>query len=105
VRAVAVTTASRSSSLPDVPTIAETVPGYEVVGWSGIGAPRNTPADIVDLLNREINAGLASPKLKDRFADLGATVMPLSPAYFAVLIADDVAMRSKVIKFPDLQAD
>jgi len=105
VRAVAVTTARRSGALPDVPTIGESVPGYDVVGWSGIGAPRGTPAEIVDTLNREINAGLASPKLKERFADLGVTVMPLSPADFAALIAEDAAKWSKVIKFAGLRAD
>ena len=74
-------------------------------GWPGIGAPRNTPADIVDTLNREINAGLASPTLRDRFAEFGVTVMPLSRADFAALIADDVAKWSKVIKFAGLRAD
>jgi tripartite-type tricarboxylate transporter receptor subunit TctC len=104
VRAVAVTTLGRSDSLPDVPTIAETVPGYDVVGWSGVGAPRDTPADIVAALNREINAGLASPKLKDRFTDLGVTVMPQSTDAFEALIVDDAAKWARVIKFAGLKA-
>jgi tripartite-type tricarboxylate transporter receptor subunit TctC len=104
VRAVAVTTLGRSDSLPDVPTIAETVPGYDVVGWSGVGAPRATPADIVATLNREINAGLASPKLKERFTDLGVTVMPQSTDAFEALIVDDAAKWAKVIKFAGLKA-
>jgi tripartite-type tricarboxylate transporter receptor subunit TctC len=105
VRALAVTTANRSVSLPDLPTVAETVPGYDVVGWSGIGAPRNTPPDIVDALNREINAGLADPMLARRFAELGVTVLPLLPAQFAGLIAEDSAKWAKVIKFAGLRSD
>ena len=104
VRPLAVTTAARSATLPDVPTIGESVPGYDVVGWSGIGAPRNTPADIVQTLNREINAGLADPKLKARFDELGVTVLAQSPAAFGALIAEDAAKWAKVIKFAGLKA-
>ena len=74
-RALAVTTATRSEALPDVPTVGEFVPGYEASAWYGIGAPRNTPAEIIDKLNKEINAGLADPKMKARLADLGGTVL------------------------------
>ena len=82
-RALAVTTATRLEVLPDIPTVGEFVPGYEASGWFGIGAPKNTPAEIVDKLNREINAGLADPKMKARIADLGSMVLPGSPADFA----------------------
>ena len=98
-RVLAVTTATRSPVLPDIPTVAEFVPGYEASFWSGIGAPKNTPADIVDKLNREINAGLADPTMKARFADLGSTALPGSPADFGKLIADDTEKMGKVVKF------
>jgi tripartite-type tricarboxylate transporter receptor subunit TctC len=81
-RPLAVTTARRSPALPDIPTVSEFVPGYEVSVINGVGAPKNTPAEIIDKLNREINAGLADPKLKGRFADIGATVFPGSPTEF-----------------------
>ncbi|HEV2955273.1 MAG TPA: tripartite tricarboxylate transporter substrate binding protein [Xanthobacteraceae bacterium] len=98
-RALAVTTATRSPVLPDIPTVAEFVPGYETSFWSGIGAPKNTPADIIDKLNKEINAGLADPKMKARFADLGSTALPGSPADFGKLIADETENLAKVVKF------
>ncbi len=82
------TTATRSEVLPDIPTVGEFVPGYEASAWYGIGAPKNTPAEIVDKLNKEINAALADPKMKARLADLGGTVLPGSPADFGKLIAD-----------------
>jgi tripartite-type tricarboxylate transporter receptor subunit TctC len=97
-RALAVTTAMRSESLPDIPTVAEFVPGYEASSWFGVGAPRNTPAAIVDKLNKEINAGLVDPKLKARFADLGSTVLPGSPDDFGKLIADETEKWGKVIR-------
>ena len=78
-RPLAVTTVTRAEVLPDVPTIADTVPGYEASAWFGIGAPRGTPADVIDRLNREINAGLAHPRLKAKLADLGGTAIPGSP--------------------------
>ena len=83
------TTTTRSEVLPDIPTVADFVPGYDVSNWAGVGAPKNTPAEIIDKLNREINAGLADAKLKARFAELGATVIPGSPADFGKLIAEE----------------
>jgi tripartite-type tricarboxylate transporter receptor subunit TctC len=104
-RALAVTTTTRSAALPDVPTVGDFVPGYEASGWQGLGAPRNTPADIVEKLNREINAALADPKLKARFADLGATVLPGSPADFRKFIADDTEKWANVIRAAHLKAE
>jgi tripartite-type tricarboxylate transporter receptor subunit TctC len=98
-RALAVTTATRSDTLPDLPTVGEFVQGYEASAWWGIGAPKNTPAEIVEKLNAEINAGLADPKMKARLADLGGTVLPGSPAEFGKLIADETEKWAKVIKF------
>jgi tripartite-type tricarboxylate transporter receptor subunit TctC len=98
-RALAVTTATRSSVLPDVPTVAEFVPGYEASFWTGVGAPKNTPAEIVDKLNMEINAALVDPKMKARFADLGATALPGSAADFGNLIVEETEKFSKVVKF------
>jgi tripartite-type tricarboxylate transporter receptor subunit TctC len=88
-RAIAVTTATRSEMLPDVPTVGKFVPGYEASTWSGVGAPKATPAEIVDKLNKGINAALADPKIKARLADLGATVLQGSPADFGKLIVDE----------------
>jgi tripartite-type tricarboxylate transporter receptor subunit TctC len=104
-RPLAVTTAMRSEALPDLPTVGDFVPGYETSGWFGVGAPRNTPVAIIDKLNKEINAGLADPKLKARFADLGATVFAGSPADFGKLIAADTEKWAKVIKFLGIKAD
>jgi tripartite-type tricarboxylate transporter receptor subunit TctC len=104
-RALAVTTAARSEVLPDIPTVAEFVPGYEATGWFGIGAPRNTPVEIVDRLNREINAGLADPKLKARLADLGATVFVSSPTDFATYLAAETEKWGKVVRTANLKAD
>jgi len=98
-RALAVTTTTRSAALPDVPTVGEFVPGYEASSWYGIGVPKGTPADIVDKLNREVNAALDDPRMKARFADLGADVLAGSPADFARLIADETAKWGKVVKF------
>jgi tripartite-type tricarboxylate transporter receptor subunit TctC len=98
-RALAVTTATRSPVLPDIPTVAEFVQGYEASFWSGIGAPKKTPADIIDTLNKEMNAGLADAKMKARFADLGSTALPGSPADFGRLMAEDVEKMGKVVKF------
>ena len=103
-RALAVTTATRSEVLPDLPTVGDFVPGYEASTWFGIGAPKNTPAEIVDRLNKEINAGLADPKMKARLADLGGTVLPGSPADFGKLIADETEKWAKVVKFGGHQA-
>jgi tripartite-type tricarboxylate transporter receptor subunit TctC len=97
-RALAVAAATRSDVLPDIPTVSDFVPGYEASAFWGVGAPKNTPAEIVDKLNKEINAGLADPKIKARLADLGGTVLPGSPADFGKLIADDTERWAKVIK-------
>ena len=104
-RPLAVTTAARSEALPDIPTVGEFVPGYEGSNCFGLGAPRGTPTEIVEKLNREINAGLADPKIKARFADLGGTVLPLSPADFGKLIADETEKWSKVVKFSGAKPD
>jgi tripartite-type tricarboxylate transporter receptor subunit TctC len=102
-RALAVTTAARSDVLPDVPTISEFVPGYEASAWVGIGAPRNTPTEIIEKLNADINAGLADPKLKARFADLGATVFIGSPADFGRYIVGETEKWAKVVKFAGIK--
>jgi tripartite-type tricarboxylate transporter receptor subunit TctC len=98
-RALAVTSATRSEVLPDVPTVGDFVPGYEGTGWQGLGAPRNTPAEIIDKLNKQINAGLADPRMKARIADLGGTVFAGSPADFGTFIAAYTDKWAKVIKF------
>jgi len=104
-RALAVTTATRSETLPGIPTVGEFVPGFEASHWFGIGAPRNTPAEIVDKLNKEINAALADPNMKARLADLGGTVLVGSPADFGKLMTDDTGKWSKVIKFADIKPE
>jgi tripartite-type tricarboxylate transporter receptor subunit TctC len=104
-RALAVTIATRSPVLPDLPTVAEFVPGYEFSFWTGVGAPRNTPAEIVDKLNTEINAALADPKMKARLAEWGATALPGSPADFGKLIAEETDKWGKVVKFAGVKAD
>jgi tripartite-type tricarboxylate transporter receptor subunit TctC len=103
-RALAVTTATRWDGLPDVPTVAESVPGFEASGWQGIVAPRSTPVDIIDRLNREINVGLADPTMKARIADLGSTVFASSPAAFARFIADETEKWDKVIRAANIKA-
>jgi len=104
-RALAVATATRSEALPDVPTVGEFVPGYEASSWSGVGAPRATPAEIVDKLNKEINAGLADPKMKARLADLGGTVLPGPPSDFGKLIAEETEKWAKVVKFAGIKPE
>ena len=104
-RALAVTTATRSDALPDIPTVGEFVPGYEASNWYGVGIPKNTPAEIIDKLNKEINAGLADPKMKARLADLGGPVLALSPPDFAKLIAAETEKWGKVVKFLGIKAD
>jgi tripartite-type tricarboxylate transporter receptor subunit TctC len=95
----------RSEALPDIPTVDEFLPGYEASTWFGLCAPKNTPADIVDKLNKEINAGLADPKLNARLADLGGTALVGSPAEFGTLIAEDIEKWAKVIKFAGIKPE
>jgi tripartite-type tricarboxylate transporter receptor subunit TctC len=104
-RPLAVTTAARSDALPGVPTVAETVPGYEASAWFGLGAPKGTPAEIVDKLNAAVNAGLADPKLKSRLADLGGTMLLGPPADFGKLIAEETEKWAKVVKFSGARPD
>jgi len=104
-RPLAVTTATRLEVLPNIPTVGEFLPGYAASGWQGVGAPKNTPADIVDKLNKEINAGLADPKIKARIADLGGTVLAGSPADFGKLIAEETEKWAKVIKFAGIKPE
>jgi tripartite-type tricarboxylate transporter receptor subunit TctC len=104
-RALAVTTVERSESLPDVPTVADFVPGYDTSTWLGLGLPRNTPSEIVDKLNNEINGGLADPKIKARFAELGGTVLPGSHADFRKLIVDETQKWGKVIRAAHIKAE
>jgi tripartite-type tricarboxylate transporter receptor subunit TctC len=104
-RALAVTTATRSEVLPDIPTLGEFVPGYEASGWQGIGAPRNTSTDIIGKLNREINTSIADPKLKARLAALGCTPLAGSPADFAKFIADETEKWGKVIKLAGIKPE
>ena len=98
-RALAVTSAARQDVLPGIPTVGEFVPGYEGYAWFGIGTPKNTPSDIVDRLNREINAGLADPQLKGRLVDLGGVPTPMSRAEFAAFIASETVKWAKVVQF------
>jgi tripartite-type tricarboxylate transporter receptor subunit TctC len=102
-RALAVTTKTRSAILPDVPSLADFVPGYEASMWYGIGAPKNTPAPIIDSLNKEINAALADPKINGRLAALGGMVIPGSPADFGKLVADETAKWAEVIRFAGIR--
>jgi tripartite-type tricarboxylate transporter receptor subunit TctC len=104
-RALAVTNAARSEALPDIPTVSDFVPGYEASAWYGIGAPRNTPAEIVDKLNKEINAALSDPKIKARLADLGGTVLSGSAADFGKLIADETEKWGKVIRAANIKPE
>jgi tripartite-type tricarboxylate transporter receptor subunit TctC len=104
-RALAVTSATRSPALPDVPTLGEFVPGYEATAWFGLGAPRETPAEIVAMLNRTMNAGLADPQIKQRLADLGGVPMQMSPADFGKLIADETEKWAKVVKFSGMKPE
>jgi tripartite-type tricarboxylate transporter receptor subunit TctC len=104
-RALAVCTVTRSGALSDLPTVAEFVPGYESSGWFGFGAPANTPAEIVDKLNQEINAGLTDHKLKAQLTDLGGIILGGSPGDFSTLITDETERWGKVIRAANIRAD
>jgi tripartite-type tricarboxylate transporter receptor subunit TctC len=105
VRALAVTTAVRVEALPEVPTVSESLPGFEASTWQGIGAPKNTAADIVDMLNKEINAALADPTIKARLAVLGSVPMPMSPTEFGKFIAEETEKWGKVIRAANIKAE
>jgi tripartite-type tricarboxylate transporter receptor subunit TctC len=104
-RALAVTTAMRSDVLPDIPTVGDFVPGFEASTWQGVGAPKNTPVEVVEKLNREINAALADPKIKARIADLGGTTVPSSPVDFGKLLADETEKWGKVIRAANIKPE
>jgi tripartite-type tricarboxylate transporter receptor subunit TctC len=105
VRALAVTTATRSEVLPNTPTVAEFVPGYETSSVYGLGAPKNTPFELIDKLNKEINAGLADPKIKARLAETGSMVLAGSPADFGKLLAEETEKWAKVVKFAGIKPE
>src|SRR4029453_14463810 len=104
-RALAVTTAARSEALPDVPAVAETVPGYEASSWSGVCAPAGTPAEIVDLLNREINAALTDARIKARLTSLGSVAITGRPAAFAAFLAEETDKWGKVVRAANIKAE
>jgi tripartite-type tricarboxylate transporter receptor subunit TctC len=104
-RALAVSTTTRSDSLPDIPTVADDFPGYDASAWNGVATPRSTPAEIVGKLNREINAGLADPKMKARIAELGANTIPSPPGEFGRFVSDEIEKWSKVVKFAGIKPD
>jgi tripartite-type tricarboxylate transporter receptor subunit TctC len=104
-RALAVTTATRSDVLPDIPTVGDFVPGYEATAWFGVGAPKNTPAEIIDKLNEEINDALGDPQMKARLADLGGTPMPMTPADFGNFIANETEKWGKVIRAANIKVE
>ncbi len=104
-RALAVTTSTRWEALPDLPVLADFVPGYEASAWLGIGAPKNTPVEIIDKLNTEINAGLVDPKMKERLDNIGGVPMPMTPAEFGKFIADETEKWAKVIKFAGIKLE
>ena len=104
-RALAVTSAKRSEALPDLPTVADFLPGYEASGWYGVGAPKNTRAEIVERLNKEINAALADPQMKARLADLGNVPMPMTPTEFGRFIAEETERWGKVIRAANIKPE
>ena len=104
-RALAVTTSTRADVLPEIPIMGDFVPGYEASAWLGFGAPKDTPGAIIGMLNREVNAGLADPAIKTRIADLGGTVLAISPAEFGKLIADETEKWAKVVKFANIKPE
>jgi tripartite-type tricarboxylate transporter receptor subunit TctC len=104
-RALAVTTTTRSPALPEIPTLAEFIPGYEASAWYGVSAPRSTPKAVIGRLNKEINAGLADPALQARLVDLGGMIVPGSPADFGKLVSDETEKWAKVIKFAGIKSE
>ena len=104
-RALAVTTATRADVLPEIPIMGDFVPGYEASAWLGFGAPKDTPGAIIGMLNREVNAGLADPAIKTRIADLGGTVLAISPAEFGKLITDETEKWATVVKFANIKPE
>jgi tripartite-type tricarboxylate transporter receptor subunit TctC len=104
-RALAVTSAARSEALPGVPTVGDFLPGYEASYWCGVVAPRNTPVEIIDKLNKEINTGLADTKMKARFADVSATMPAGSPSDFNKLVAQETDKWAKAVKFAAIKPD
>jgi tripartite-type tricarboxylate transporter receptor subunit TctC len=105
VRALAVTTAIRSEALPDIPTMSDFLPGFESSAWFGVGAPKNTPTEIIQKLNTEINTALADPEMKARLADLGGTPLVLSPADFGKLIVAETEKWGKVIRAANIKPE
>jgi tripartite-type tricarboxylate transporter receptor subunit TctC len=104
-RALAVTTATRAEALPDVPAVGESLPGFEAGDWLGVGAPRGTPAEVVEVLNREITAGIADPRIRARFAELGGTPMALTPGGFGRLVAEETAKWGRVVRGAGIRAE
>jgi tripartite-type tricarboxylate transporter receptor subunit TctC len=104
-RALAVTTATRAEALPDIPTVGESIPGYEAMSWYGIGAPRNAPAEVIEMLNKDINTALADPRMRARLSDLGTTPLVRSPAEFGKLIADETEKWGKVIRAANIKPE
>jgi tripartite-type tricarboxylate transporter receptor subunit TctC len=104
-RGLAVTSAMRSDAIADLPSVGEFVPGYEISTWYGVGAPKGTPAKVIDKINKEIDAGLADPKMKARFADLGDVPMPMTPAAFGKFIADETEKWGKVIHAANIKPE
>jgi tripartite-type tricarboxylate transporter receptor subunit TctC len=104
-RPLAVTTATRLEALPEIPTVSDFLPGYEASGWYGVGVPKNTPTEIVDKLNKEINVALANPKMKAQLADLGGMVLALSPAEFGKLISDETEKWGQVIRAANIKPE
>jgi tripartite-type tricarboxylate transporter receptor subunit TctC len=105
VRPLAVTAATRFEALPDIPTAGDFLPGFEATGQFGIGAPRNTPADVIEKLNKEVNGGLADPKMNARFAEFAEAVLPGPPADFGRLVADETEKWAKVVRFSGAKPD